>query len=54
VTMTSAQQSAMRELERNVQRFTPVIAAKLGLPENSPIVYSIAKYYPAIERLAAE
>ena len=46
-----------RELLRNVKKYTPIIQKKLraaGVKADSASLYSVAMYYPALDRLAKE
>jgi len=48
---------ALRAMSRNIRKYTPIIEKKLraaGVKPNPALVYSAAKYYEALDRLAKE
>jgi hypothetical protein len=56
--MTNEQIRALRELARNVKKNTPRVIRKLrkaGIKKPNPaLVYTAAKYYDCLDRLAKE
>jgi hypothetical protein len=55
--MTVKVQREVTALKRNVERYTPRVEEKLtkaGAKPDPAVVYSAAKYYPALKKLAQE
>jgi hypothetical protein len=55
--MTTEHRGTLRKLRSNVKRYAPRIRKKLakaGKKVNPAIVYSAAKYYKTLEKLAKE
>lgn len=55
--MSKKQREALRSLKANIKRNAPVVERKLSQSGSAPdpaLVYSAAKYYPALKRLAKE
>ncbi|HXV31277.1 MAG TPA: hypothetical protein VD840_13180 [Sinorhizobium sp.] len=55
--MTAKVQRELAALKRNVERYAPHVEEKLtraGAKPDPAVVYSAAKYYPALKKLAQE
>ena len=55
--MSNQQRRVLENLKGNIRRNAPVIEKKISQSGSTPdpaIVYSAAKYYPALKRLAKE
>lgn len=55
--MSKQQREALQSLKQNIQRNAPVVEKKLTRGSTKPdaaLVYSAAKYYPTLKRLAKE
>ncbi len=51
------EREALRKLRQNIRKNAPLVRSKLsksGIRPDTAIVYSMAKYYPALKRLAKE
>ena len=55
--MTKQVQEAVKELKKSIRENTPRVEKRLadaGYPADPAIVYSVAKYYSTLEKLADE
>jgi hypothetical protein len=55
--MTSEQKKTLRKIFAGIRRHTPIVRKRLargGKVPDRALVYSIAKYYEALEKLAKE
>jgi hypothetical protein len=55
--MTVQLKKNLNELRRNIEKNAPRIAKKLanaGVKADEGVILSVAKYYPALKKLAAE
>jgi hypothetical protein len=55
--MSNKQVMALREIARNVKKYSPIVRRKLraaGMKPDPSFVFVAAKYYPCLKRLASE
>ncbi len=53
--MSTANQKALRELKKTVEKHTPLVEKRLsraGISSDPAIVFSIAQYYDTLKKLA--